>query len=73
MKNQISKIRNKFRLKGFVHFDSYLDMVTSCAKIPDDENDLKGLKLLPFQGVNSSGSFFSVGRCPTFMLTPFQG
>jgi len=40
--------------------------------MPDDEYALKGLKLLPFQGVNGLGSF-NAGRCPTLMLTPFQG
>jgi len=40
--------------------------------MPDDEYALKGLKLLPFQGVNESGSL-KAGRCPTLMLMPFQG
>jgi hypothetical protein len=58
----------QFSLKGFEH----KLRATPCAKMPDDEYALKGLKLLPFQGVHGAG-LFNVGRCPTFMLSPFQG
>jgi hypothetical protein len=33
---------------------------------------LKGHQLLPFQGVPSK-FLFAAGRCPTFLLMPFQG